>query len=380
MKRFGVLLLLITGVPAVLRAQNSIYGTRGIGFPGRPIGVRAIALGGGADMFDPGSALNPAVVAAFSQVAVGAASGTTYRNYTAANTDVSGLQETRFPFTYIGGGIGRSLFSYHVSLSTFTERTFRLTTADTILVAGSMIPVSDTVLSDGGIVDVRGAIGWRTSTSVNLGVAFHMLAGSSRISATRSFDNGDLRTFRDDDNVSFSGSGVSAGVVWRVLPTIHLALAGRLNAALTSRLGDGASQSISMPGSLAGGVSFTFTPAIRWMTTAQWRSWSRSDDDLASTGSRAFDTWEAGSGVELGGGAGVVGRFPLRIGVRYAQLPFSHNDEQPTEWNFSVGTGVPIASNRAAIDVAVERFLRDGAGARERGWYVAVGITISPSR
>jgi hypothetical protein len=329
-------------------------------------------------MFDPGSALNPAVVAAFSQLTVGAASGTTFRNYTAANIDVSGLQETRFPFTYIGGGIGRSLFSYHVSISTYTERTFRLATADTVLVAGSMIPVSDTVLSDGGIVDVRGAIGWKTSTSVNFGVGFHMLAGSSRISATRSFDGGDLRTFRDDDNLSFSGSGVSAGVVWRVFPTIHLALAGRLNSALTSRLGDGASQSITMPRSLAGGFSVTFTPAIRWMTTARWRSWSRSDDDLASTGSRAFDTWEAGSGMELGGGEGAAGRFPLRIGVRYAQLPFSHNDEQPIEWNVSVGTSVPIASNRAAIDVAVERFRREGAGARERGWYVVVGITISP--
>ena len=375
MKRFGVLLLLITVVPVALCAQNSIYGTRGLGFPGRPIGVRAIALGGGADMFDPGTALNPAVVAAFSQLTVGAASGTTYRNYTAANTDVSGLQETRFPFTYVGGGIGRSLFSYHVSLSTYTERTFRLATADTVLVAGSMIPVSDTVFSDGGIVDVRGAIGWKTSTSVNFGVGFHMLAGSSRISATRSFDNGDLRTFRDDDDVSFSGNGVSAGVVWRVFPTVHLAMAGRLNSTLTSRLGDGASQSITMPRSFAGGFSFMFTPSIRWMTTAQWRSWSRSDGDFVSTGSRAFDTWEAGSGVELGRGAGA-----LRFGVRYAQLPFSHNDEQPTEWNFSVGTGAPFASNRAAIDVAVERFLRDGAGARERGWYVAVGITISPSR
>ncbi|MCH7714843.1 MAG: hypothetical protein IH876_01820 [Gemmatimonadetes bacterium] len=377
MMRSSGLLLMAVVVPGVLSAQNSIYGTRGIGFPGRAEGARSVALGGGAALFDAGSALNPALAAAFTEVSVGASSGTTFRGYTAVNVDVSGLQETRFPFAYLGGGVGRSQFSYQVSLATYTERTFRLTSADTVLVGGTMLGVSDTVLSDGGIVDVRGAVGWRTSPKLNLGAAFHVLAGSSRIAATRRFENDALQRFQDEDDLSFSGSGFSAGVLWSVRPAIRLAAAARINNSLTSRLGDGASQSITMPVSLAGGVAFTFSPAFRWMTTAQWRAWSRSDGDLVSTGSRAFDTWIVGSGIELGGQGG---RFPLRVGVRYAQIPFSHNTEQPTEWNFSLGTGTPFASNRAAIDVAVERFQRDGASARERGWYVMVGITITPSR
>ncbi len=377
MMRTSRLLLLAVVVPGSLSAQNSIYGTRGIGFPGRAEGPRSVALGGGAAMFDAGSAVNPAMAAALAGVSVGASSGTTFRNYRAVNVDVSGLQETRFPFAYLGGGMGRTLFSYQVSLATYTERTFRLASTDTVLVGGTMLGVSDTVLSDGGIVDVRGAVGWRTSPRVNLGAAFHLLAGSSRIAATRRFENDALQRFQNEDDLSFSGSGLSAGVIWRARPTIHLGAAARINTSLTSRLGDGASQSITMPVSLAGGVSFTFTPAVRWMTTAQWRAWSRSDGDLVSTGSRAFDTWIVGSGIELGGQGG---RFPLRVGVRYAQIPFSHNTEQPTEWNFSFGTGTPFASNRAAINVAVERFQRDGASARERGWYVVVGINIAPSR
>ena len=85
-----------------------------------------------------------------------------------------------------------------------------------------------------------------------------------------------------------------------------------------------------------------------------------------------------GSGLEITSGPGGGGRFPLRLGVRYAQLPFSPSDAQPREWNFSVGTGARFAANRAVIDIALERFQRDGAGARERGWYLAVGFTITP--
>ena len=73
-------------------------------------------------------------------------------------------------------------------------------------------------------------------------------------------------------------------------------------------------------------------------------------------------------------------KFPLRLGIRYAQLPFSPTADQPTEWNYSVGTGAPFAANRAIIDVAVERFRRDGAGVHEVGWYVTVGITVTPVR
>ena len=96
-KRTIFLGLLVAVSPASLVAQNSVYGIRGVGFPGRPSGVRSLALGGGADLLDRASVLNPALAATFRQVTVGAVSGTTYRNYTAAGTDVSGLQETRFP-------------------------------------------------------------------------------------------------------------------------------------------------------------------------------------------------------------------------------------------------------------------------------------------
>ena len=100
-----------------------------------------------------------------------------------------------------------------------------------------------------------------------------------------------------------------------------------------------------MPVSLAGGVWLGVTSQMRLMTTARWRSWSRAQDDLVGTGTRAFDTWEVGSGLEITSKPQDWGKLPLRLGVRYAQLPFSPSNARPSEWNFSVGTGAPFAAN-----------------------------------
>ncbi len=377
MKRFVLLGLLILLSPSALFAQNSIFGTRGIGFPGRVGGVRSIALGGGSEIFDRASVLNPALAAGFGQVTVGAMSGTTFRNYTAAGTDASGLQETRFPLVFLGGGVARSSFSYQVSVATFAERTFDLKTVDTTVVGGL---VEDRMIADGGVVDIRAAIAWRRSAKLALGGAVHRLAGSSRFTATRTFDNNEFQPFEERDALSFSGTSFSGGLLWLPNASLGFGFAARVNSSLTSELEDESSSKVAMPVSLAGGVWLGMTSRMRLMTTARWRSWSRGQVDLAGTGTQAFDTWEVGSGLEITSGPGDGGKFPLRLGVRYAQLPFSPSDEQPREWNFSVGTGAPFAANRAVIDIALERFQRDGAGARERGWYVAVGFTVTPVR
>ena len=391
MKPFALLGLLIMLSPSAVGAQNSIFGTLGIGFPGRVGGVRSIALGGGSDIFDRASVLNPALAASFGPVTVGAVSGTTFRSYTAAGTEASGLQETRFPLIFLGGGFGRSSFSYHVSVATFAERTFDLKTVDTVMAGDLPLPVQDRIIADGGVVDIRAAIGWRRSAKLALGGAVHRFAGSSRFTATRTFDSGGFQPFLERDVVSFAGTSFSAGLVWLPNARLGFGFAAGVSSSLTSETvnptrlmspNDGleaeSSSKVAMPVSLAGGVWVAVTPRTRLMTTARWRSWSRAQDGLPGTRTQAFDTWEVGSGLEIVSGPGSGGKFPLRLGVRYAQLPFSPSNEQPSEWNFSVGTGAPFAANRAVIEVALERFQRDGAGARERGWYFTVGFMITP--
>jgi hypothetical protein len=92
----------------------------------------------------------------------------------------------------------------------------------------------------------------------------------------------------------------------------------------------------------------------------------------------AFDTWEVGSGIELGGPESRASSIPLRLGVRYATLAFSPTDQQPHELNFSIGSGIVFAGRRGVIDVALERAIRDGAGASERAWQLSVMMTVRP--
>lgn len=364
--------------PAALHAQNSIYGTRGIGFPGRAASVRSLALGGGADMFDRGALLNPALAGTFRQVTVGVMSATTWRSFTAGGVDASGLQETRFPLAFLGGGIRRSRFSYQLSLSTYAERTFDVQTEDTIMLGGVPTLVRDRVVADGGVVDLRAAFGYTASAKLVIGAAYHRLVGSSRFTAARIFESDEFQPFLEDDALRYSGNGFSAGALWLPKPALGFSFSGRVNTSLGGELDDQSTTDVALPVSLAAGAWIGLGGQLQLTTTARWRSWSRGQDDLAPTGTRAFDTWEVGSGLEIGSSGGGGLRFPIRLGARYAQLPFSPNDDQPTEWNFAVGTGAPFAGSRAVIDLALQRFMREGAGATEQGWYFAVGITVTP--
>src|SRR5574341_890548 len=118
-------------------------------------------------------------------------------------------------------------------------------------------------------------------------------------------------------------------------------------------------------------------PSLSWATTATHRSWARAQADLAAS-TQAFDTWEVASGLELAGRGAHGTGIPLRIGVRYRQLPFSNVGTQPTELVFAGGSGILLAGGRAALDFAVERFRRSGGGAEEQGWHFSAGVMVIP--
>ncbi len=378
-KLSAVVCAFVLCLPSSVTAQNSVYGIRGLGFPGQPISVRSRALGGGWAMFDNFSSVNPATTASFASLSVSAMYGTTVRNYSIDTTSVAGLVETRFPHTMLGGNIGGTPFSFAASLSTYAERSFDVTTVGTGMVQGNPVQVEDRVASDGGIVDLRGSVGWRVKSNFLLGAGFHVINGSSRITASRDFIDSQLRTFNVDTDLSFEGIGLSAGVLWRTSNSrIQLSLAGRWDDNLESSLESETTTDVDLPASVSGGVSFRLTNRVRWSTSGTWRKWSVASAELAAglvaNPVRAFDTWQVGTGIEL---ADLETRFPLRLGARYSTLPFGVS-EQPNEFVISAGTGSRFAAGRAQIDLAVERLMRQGAGATERGWHFTVGITVTP--
>jgi hypothetical protein len=369
-----VLLTLVGSTPAL--AQNSVFGVHGIGFPGRPISARARALGGGTALFDARSAVNPATVASIGPLLVTASSGTSLRNFTALDTVVTGLSETRFPYAFAGTMVRSTPLSFALSYSSYAERSFDQTTTDSVTIRGERLGVVDQLISSGAVTDLRAAIGWRLIPRVNVGGAVHLLSGSVRRVANRFFPGSESYYDMEETNkIRMSGLGISAGVLFAPIQQMSIAASIRSDTELKSSVDALDLGRVDLPISFAGGLFIQVHPSIRLATTAERHLWSSAEADLkAAGGAYAFDTWAIGSGVELGGESGI----PLRLGTRYAELPFSPSLEQATEFLVSAGTAMEFAGGRATLEASVERIMRDGAGAEERAWFLMFALTVIP--
>lgn len=368
-----VVVLVLLGLLAArgrLAAQNSVYGVQGVGFPGRAVSAESRGLGGGNAAFDPGSALNPATAAGYSGVRASMSAATAVRRYTAYDSTITGLVETRFPLTMVGGRITGTPLSFAVSAAPYLERSFDFQTTGTAVLRGDTVTVTDRVSSDGGMSDLRGALAFRVRGMIALGAAVHVLAGSSKLRVQREFSSSEYRPFSQQSDLTFTGAGVSIGAVASLAPGLQLAGALRTDTRLRTTQENFPTVSVNLPVTATGGVWLQPVPRLLWSTTAQWRSWSTAQNDLGSSVT-AFDTWDVASGLELGR------TRPLRLGVRYATLPFSARPQQAHDVTLSAGTGLRFAQ-RVYADLAVEHSTRSGAGANERVWYFAVGIAVVP--
>jgi hypothetical protein len=327
-------------------------------------------LGGGNAAFDPGSALNPATAAGYGGVRASVSVATALRRYRAYDSTVTGLLETRFPLTMVGGRVTGTPLSFAVSAAPYLERSFDFRTTGVTVLRGDTVTVTDRVSSDGGMSDLRGALAFRVRRVVALGAAVHLLAGSSKLRVQREFSNSDYRPFSQQSDLTFTGAGVSIGAVASLAPGLQLAGALRTDTRLRTAQQNFPAVSVDLPVTATGGVWLQPLPRLVWSTTAQWRSWSAAQNDFAG-GVTAFDTWDIATGLELGRTS------PLRLGLRYATLPFSARPEQAHDFTLSAGTALRLAQ-RVSADLVVERSTRSGAGAREQVWYFGVGVSVAP--
>ncbi|MDH3290091.1 MAG: outer membrane protein transport protein [Gemmatimonadota bacterium] len=378
--RTGAALAFLTvAIGQPLTAQASVYGVLGVGFPGRAVSVRARALGGGLDALDPRSAVNPAAIAFNGRLTVSGTTETTSRWYEVSGVAAEGLRDTRFPVAMIAGQIQTSPISFGVSYALYAERSFDIQTTDTVTLRGTDVLVTDRVRSDGGITDVRFGLAWALSERVQLGGAFHLLSGSTREQLQRDFDSPDYASVTQRGDVDYSGTGVSVGVMVTPSRRFRFGLAARRDGRLDVSDPLLPVPELQLPWTLTAGWTYAPVRVVRWSASASWRSWGGADvDPSAGLTDQVFDTWEVGTGIEIGGSDVGASRVPLRVGFRYAQLPFSPTADRAREIDFSAGTALSFAANRAIIDAAIERAIRDGGGAVERAWQLSLGLTIRP--
>ena len=352
--------------PNRLTAQDSQFGIRGLGTPGKWESVRARTTGGAFAPFDAFSPLTDAVLADVRRMSASMTSGTSWRSVDASGTQ-SSLQSTRFPALVIAGPVTRRIV-VGGGFSTYLDRSFGVVIHDTINLRGVQQPITDEITSDGAISDLRIAVAARLHSRLALGVGLHRITGSTRVNAKRSFaDTLNYRTSTARDEVAYGGTGGSASLLFDVTSDVRLAGWLRSDSKLRADVGGHTVAENDLPLMYGAGVQWRAGARATVAGNVAWRSWG-----AVQSIANAHDTFNWSFGAEIGSPAS-----PFRLGLRGGQLPFGVG-KAPTEVGYSAGLGRQFSGGRGRLDIGLERLQRSGTGLNERVWTFLLGLTVRP--
>lgn len=371
-------------------AQSSQFGIRGLGIPGRGLSARSLGLGGASGQFDGESSVNPAALSTLStSTALFTSSGSWGSTTNPLGTASS--RDTRFPQILVGGPIPGTPIAIGVSYSLYTDRDFTVVSNSTAAPRGIEVPVHDTLSSRGGIDDLRIGASWRLGTHLAIGGGFHFLTGSNRLAARRYWEDTTYHSPSETAELAYTGVGVSVGALWQPTHGVQLAGTYRHDGSVTvDRDSTGVDQlllptrtigTVPLPTTLSAALRLAPTSRVSLMASVISRNWSVADSSITAQGAPgAANTFEVNGGLEFYRDQKRPNKYPIRLGARYATLPFLLTSApQPREYGFSLGTGRRFAADRGGFDVAVEHVSRSqGTGYTEQAWLVTIGLSVRP--
>jgi len=137
----------------------------------------------------------------------------------------------------------------------------------------------------------------------------------------------------------------------------------------------------TLPWSFAGGAQYQ----LGWRATidaqVKYTTWGQSNEEIQAAGGVGADnTFEGAIGAEIVTSRPRPGKFPIRVGLRTAQLPFPlAANQQASEFAVTAGTGARFAKGHAALDLALQRVWRSSAGDfSEDAWILGIGLIVKP--
>jgi hypothetical protein len=378
--RPALLVLVFSLASSLAAAQSSQFGVRGLGFPGRGVAVRALGSGGAFGLFDPESSQNPA---ALGGVVALTSSFTVTQGFRQVENPAgeASVRDTRFPQLMVAGPIRRFSAALGLSFSSYASRDFTLASSQTIDLRGEPTSVSDTFSSRGGLNDFRVGGAYRVGERWGVGVGFHIITGSHRLTSVRVFNDPGYLSSRQRSELSFAGVGISAGLMRQFGPNFGLAAVVRTDGHLNMDRDSLRIDTVDLPYTFGLGLRFRPRPGLDLAAQTMLRTWSGANSDLLRLGgSGAHNTVEVSVGGEYTSDLERPFQRPLRFGARYASLPFplALGAEQGREFGVSVGSGIRFAQQRAGVDLALEHVWRTEGPYRERGFIVSVGISVRP--
>ena len=368
-------LLALAVLPFALTAQGTLSG-QGYGYPTGQLGATAAGTGGASAEIDPGTPLNPAVLSAGSRYSIFMQVEPESRRTTLADGRAS-TRIVRFPVFSASGALGRVVVG--ASFSTFLDRTFSNTYADSQVVAGVTLPSTLTAASNGAITDARFAVAYQVRPRIHLGAALHSFVGENRLTFGRTFpDSSGIGGVQQSSVMNYGGRALSVGVIVVPVDGLLIGLSARSSGPLVARQDELKVAEADVPTRVGIGASWIGIPNTTLSARFERTRWSRMDA-LGTAAMTTFDASDLGVGVEVVGPK--VAGLPsiLRLGLRDRTLPFGVGTAQVAERAISGGMGIPVSRGRGQIELSAQRADRTAAGgASERGWIVSIGLGIRP--
>jgi hypothetical protein len=359
-----------------LRGQGNLS-TQGFGYPLGGISARAAGTGGASAEFDALSSRNPAALPGWGRPGIYVQYDPEFRIVSLGDSRERSTVP-RFGAMALAFAIGRRTV-LGLSTHSFLDRTFGTDTRSFERLGGDSIPFSERFRSSGAIQDSRLGVSYALSPRIVIGAGLHVFSGENRLNLTRKFDDS-LRfgTLTRALTLSYSGVGASAGFV--VTPVRWLSLAGsaREGGTIRLRIIDTLQTEAKVPNRYGLAARLDALPGVSLLVSADHEQWSRLNG-LGSVDATARDAWEYAVGAEFAGQKTRASSWSYSLGYRQRDLPFLANGVLVSEKGFSAGTSIPIAGPRAALDVALQRAIRDASGgARERAWLLSIGLSVHP--
>ncbi len=377
----GALTVASTG-PA--HAQSLLAG-RGLGVVAEPLDARARGLGGvGLGLPEPTlSLINPASVAGLLAPTLHVTYQPDFLSSVVGDETVR-VTTARFPLLHVALPLGqRGVLS--AGYGSLLDQNWAVQRDTTLVIGADTVAVLDRFASRGGVATLRLGGAYALNERLAVGVVLDVHTGSVRDSIAREFGIIGVVPARFEGLWTYSGLSYSAGARWNPTEALALGVAATLGGTLRAEPADTLQPTsrYSLPATVAVGASGRVTPTTLLAVSGRWSGWGAADDALTEVGG-ARDTWSLGGGVEWD--AITVGQqvFPVRVGGRFATLPFAWgvDDQQGAAWvderGLTAGAGVRLAGGAGQVDLALERGARggEGAGLSESFWRIAVSLTV----
>ena len=378
--RLGALAALAFAVHAGGAQAQSVLSSRGLGYPIEPVDARARGLGGVALGLPEAtfSLVNPAGPVGLATAAISVTFQPDQYDATAGTRATSGTT-ARFP-TVQAVFQPRSRFTLSAGYGAFLDQNYRATNTDSVTLSTGRVAVEERFRSQGAIARFRGGIGYRAGPRLALGLALDAFTGAVRDTSQRMVEG--LTPATSANTVTYTGTGISAGMRWMPVEAFSVAAAvsggGKLNASPDdSTVAD---KDYSLPVTVDLGASARVTGNVLLAASGRWAGWGAAADDITNRGG-ARDALNLSGGVEYDGLTLLGQTLPLRLGARVARLPFrwaGTDTAFPDERALTAGIGARLGRGAAMLDAAVERGSRggDAAGFEEPFWRGSLSVTL----